>query len=111
MEYLDQIRDDFINRRISLNDLHRKRGAYYGYNECCVKNFTNLETLGFSQGLFTSVVLGQDDDSGRVLCPMCYEEYRRKHPTNPNYEPDFEGAKPSTLQLIAMYELLKNNLN
>lgn len=55
-------------------------GKASGYNECCIRNFINLENLGYPAAAFMVFVLGQRDPVPHVLCPMCNELWHKLNP-------------------------------
>lgn len=66
---------------------HYLMGLACGYNECCIKNFVNLNQLGIPAAGFMTYVLGHKHIPGvyHVLCPVCYEKrlkeggYKEQH--------------------------------
>lgn len=80
MDYANTLREKVYAGEITPDDYHRLLGIWYGYKGCCIKNYTNMERLGIPPAGFMTVVLGHQHLAGHVLCPICYDEYDKKHP-------------------------------
>lgn len=66
---------------ITGSEVHYMMGKACGYNECCIKNFINLNVLGIPAAGFMTFVLGHKDIPGvhHVLCPICYEKHLEEY--------------------------------
>ncbi len=81
MAYSDTLKEMVYSGKITAGEYHHLLGIWYGYKNCCVKNYVNMERLGISPAGFMITVLGQStSDIDHVLCPMCYEKYDKENP-------------------------------
>jgi hypothetical protein len=87
-----------------------QNGIKFGYNMCCIKNYINLQLLGYFPGIFMYIVLGQDDFKDHVLCPICYEKYNKRNPNRNHMTKDWWGKGPAVDAVLAEYEQLRDSI-
>jgi hypothetical protein len=97
----DQVRDGIM----SIVNYVWNCGIHYGYDPCCIKNYINLQKLGYAPGLFMSTVLGHDNRAPYVLCPMCNDEWDGER-----REPEYDLTRQNVVDDMKKYKLLRDNL-
>ncbi len=79
-EWLDKLR---ALGTIDKSQKYWALGRYYGYPDCCIKNFVNLNNLGFDCHAWMETNLGPSKDKkpliGRVKCVICRELEEAQH--------------------------------
>ena len=88
-EYVNKLRDLAHSGKLSAARYHSLLGMFYGYKQCCVKNYVNMNALGIAPAGFMSRALGYDNTSDHVLCVMCHEKWDRDNPDAPRERPVF----------------------
>jgi hypothetical protein len=78
---------------ISGAEYHMMRGQYHGYKVCCIKNYINLLSLGYSPALFMSVVNGSTAQTDHVLCPQCEAAWEGERRVSSYHDADEERAQ------------------
>lgn len=90
-----------------------QRGIEFGYNWCCIKNYINLQLLGYLPGIFMDAVLGHNKNFvDYVLCPICYEKLSKIFP-NKTAPPrnEFWGEGPAVDRVFNKYYQLRDSIS